>query len=46
MLAVMKKNDGKEMSEWTDADRATFDAADGKAEYDKCVEISTQASIR
>ncbi len=45
-LAVMKNNDGKEMSDWSDADRATFDAADGKAEYDKCVEISTQASIR
>ena len=45
-LAVMKKNDGKEMSEWNQADRAVFDAADGKAEYDKCVEISTKASIR
>ncbi len=45
-LAVMKKNDGKEMSEWSDSDRATFDAADGKAEYDKCVEISTKASLR
>ncbi|MCL4126358.1 UNVERIFIED_CONTAM: hypothetical protein GTU68_032698 [Idotea baltica] len=45
-LAVMKKNDGKEMSEWSTEDRATFDAADGKAEYDKCVEISTNASIR
>jgi K(+)-stimulated pyrophosphate-energized sodium pump len=45
-LAVMKKNDGKEMSEWSAADRATFDAADGKAEYDKCVAISTAASIR
>ena len=45
-LAVMKKNDGKEMSDWNEADRAVFDAADGKAEYDKCVEISTKASIR
>ncbi len=45
-LAVMKKNDGKEMSDWSDADKATFEAADGKAEYDKCVEISTKASIR
>ena len=45
-LAVMKKNDGKEMSEWSKEDRATFDAADGKAEYDKCVDISTKASIR
>ena len=45
-LAMMKKNDGKEMSEWSDADRKVFDAADGKPEYDKCVEISTKASIR
>ena len=45
-LAMMKKNDGKEMSEWSAADRAVFDAADGKAEYSKCVEISTAASIR
>lgn len=45
-LAVMKKNDGKEQSEWSAADVATFEAADGKAEYSKCVEISTQASIR
>ena len=45
-LAAMKKNDGKEMSEWSTEDRAIFDAADGKADYEKCVEISTQASIR
>ncbi|MFK7932779.1 MAG: sodium-translocating pyrophosphatase [Saprospiraceae bacterium] len=45
-LNVMKKNDGKEMSEWSAADRATFEAADGKAEYSKCVKISTDASIR
>jgi len=45
-LAVMKQNDGKEMKDWSEADRATFDAADGKADYSKCVEISTAASIR
>ncbi len=45
-LAVMKKYDGKEQSEWSAADVATFEAADGKAEYSKCVEISTKASIR
>ncbi len=45
-LAVMKRNGEKEMSEWSDADRAVFDAADGKAEYSKCVDISTKASIR
>ena len=45
-LNVMKKNEGKEQSEWSAADVATFEAADGKAEYSKCVEISTTASIR
>jgi len=45
-LAMMKKNEGKEMSEWSKSDRAVFDAADGKPEYSKCVEISTTASIR
>ncbi|MFK8057824.1 MAG: sodium-translocating pyrophosphatase [Saprospiraceae bacterium] len=45
-LALMKKYDGAEMSTWSTADRAVFDAADGKAEYEKCVDISTKASIR
>ena len=45
-LDVMKKNDGKEFEEWSAADQKTFEAADGKAEYDKCVDISTKASIR
>jgi len=45
-LAVMKKNDGKEMDKWSAADKKTFEAADGKADYNKCVEISTEASIR
>ena len=45
-LDVMRKNDGKEMEEWSAADQKTFQAADGKAEYSKCVEISTKASIR
>ncbi len=45
-LNVMKKNDGKEFADWSAADQKTFEAADGKAEYGKCVEISTQASIR
>lgn len=45
-LAVMRKNDGKEMEEWSAEDRKTFQDADGKAEYGKCVEISTKAAIR
>lgn len=45
-LAVMKRNEGTEEDTWSTEDRAIFDAADGKAEYDKCVEISTKASIK
>lgn len=45
-LNVMNKNEGKDMKDWSAADVATFEAADGKAEYDKCVAISTAASIR
>ncbi|MEM1216547.1 MAG: sodium-translocating pyrophosphatase [Bacteroidota bacterium] len=45
-LDAMKKNDGKEFADWSAADQKVFEAADGKAEYDKCVDISTKASIR
>lgn len=45
-LSVMKLNGEKEYADWSEADQKTFDAADGKAEYSKCVEISTAASIR
>lgn len=44
-LEVMRKNGDKDMSEWSKADHDTFEAADGKAEYGKCVEISTKAAI-
>ncbi|TKD66716.1 sodium-translocating pyrophosphatase [Flavobacterium sp. ASW18X] len=44
-LEVMRAVDS-DMSKATPEQRATFDAADGVAEYDKCVAISTQASIR
>jgi K(+)-stimulated pyrophosphate-energized sodium pump len=44
-LEVMRNN-GEDMEKWSDADRKIFQAADGKAEYSKCVEISTRASIR
>ncbi len=45
-LEVMRKNDGKETEDWTPEDRAIFEKADGKAEYKKCVEISTNSSIQ
>jgi len=44
-LAVMRKYDS-DMSIATAEDRKIFDAADGVAEYDKCVDISTKASIK
>ena len=44
-LEVMRKNNS-DMSKASAEDRKIFDAANGVAEYDKCVEISTQASIR
>ena len=44
-LDVMIKYDS-DMSKASEADRKIFDAADGIAEYDKCVEISTTASIK
>lgn len=45
-LEVMRKNEGKEEDEWSEADQETFAKADGAAEYGKCVEISTAAAIR
>jgi len=45
-LDVMKKNGEKEYDDWSAEDQKTFDAADGKPEYGKCVEISTAASIK
>ena len=45
-LEVMKKNEGKDQKDWSAEDQATFEAADGVAEYDKCVAISTKASIK
>lgn len=45
-LGVMNKNDGKDFEAWSAEDQKTFEAADGKAEYGKCVAISTRASIR
>ena len=44
-LEVMRKYDS-DISKASEADRKIFDAADGVAEYDKCVAISTTASIK
>jgi K(+)-stimulated pyrophosphate-energized sodium pump len=45
-LEVMRRNGDKEQKDWSEADVKIFQEADGKAEYGKCVEISTQAAIR
>jgi len=44
-LEIMRKYDA-DISKANKNDRAIFDAADGKADYEKCVEISTKASIK
>ncbi len=44
-LEIMKKYDA-DLENATEEDMKIFQAADGKAEYDKCVMISTKASIR
>tara|TARA_B100001778_G_scaffold237975_1_gene198569 strand:- start:234 stop:1457 length:1224 start_codon:yes stop_codon:yes gene_type:complete len=43
-LAVLKKY--KDEDKWSDEDIKIFEAADGKAEHEKCVEISTQSAIK
>ena len=44
-LVVMRKYDS-DMTKASEADRKIFDAADGVADYRKCIDISTKASIR
>ncbi|MBR9853843.1 MAG: sodium-translocating pyrophosphatase [Algicola sp.] len=44
-LEIMRKHDA-DLSKASKEDLAIFEAADGKAEYEKCVAISTQASIK
>ena len=44
-LGVMRKYDA-DMSKASPEDRAIFDAANGVADYGKCIDISTKASIK
>lgn len=44
-LVIMRKYDS-DISKATPEEKAIFDKADGVPEYDKCVAISTQASIK
>ncbi|MBX2941216.1 MAG: sodium-translocating pyrophosphatase [Cyclobacteriaceae bacterium] len=45
-LGVMRKNGDTEMKDWSAEDQQIFHDADGKAEYGKCVDISTKAALR
>jgi K(+)-stimulated pyrophosphate-energized sodium pump len=45
-LDLMRKHGDKPVEEWPADDQKTFHAADGTAEYGKCVEISTKAALR
>ena len=45
-LAVMRKNGEKKFEDWSEEDQNVFHAADGTAEYGKCVAISTQSAIK
>jgi len=44
-LGIMRKYDS-DMTKASPEDRKIFDAADGVADYSKCIDISTKASIR
>jgi len=45
-LEAMRRNGDKELHDWSEEDQKIFSDANGKAEYSRCVEISTAASIR
>ncbi len=45
-LAIFKKNEGKELDTWSAEDLKIYHEAEGKAEYAKCVEISTIAALK
>ena len=45
-LDAMNRNEGTKLENWSEEDQDTFETAIGKAEYEKCVAISTTASLR
>ncbi|HQQ99111.1 MAG TPA: sodium-translocating pyrophosphatase, partial [Cyclobacteriaceae bacterium] len=45
-LELMRKNGDKPVEEWSAEEQKVFHAADGSAEYGKCVEISTKAALK
>ncbi len=45
-LSIMHKYEGKDQKDWSADDIHIFEAANGKADYSRCVEISTNAAVR
>lgn len=45
-LEIMRLHEDKDFHHWSEADQKEFHKAEGKAEYGKCVAISTEAAIR
>lgn len=45
-LDVMHEHKGEKIENWPEEDQQTFEKATSAAEYEKCVEISTNASLR
>jgi len=45
-LEALRRNDGKHQTEWPADDQTAMSNAMQKVEYDKCVAISTRASLR
>ena len=45
-LDAMNRNKGTKLENWSEEDQQKFETATGKAEYEKCVAISTTASLR
>ena len=45
-LEAMRRNEGKSFEQWSSEDQKAFAEAEGKAEYARCVEISTTSAIK
>jgi len=45
-LEVLVQNEDPNVADWSTKDQKIYEAADGKAEFGRCVEISTKASLR
>ncbi len=45
-LELMRKHGDEPVDKWSEEDQKVFHEADDKAEFEKCVEISTKAAIR